>query len=173
MTEKKTGIFQRGLIRTAPGTAVRKFTVNDDGGHGSDAKALGPVRYGPVVHVQDVNLAGFTGNSLDHVDRLLTHGTPGTEDFYVAFCTHHFSSFLFVFRGPPGCDLLFNIKVCTVVPSQGLFISFRINLTAKSKKTRFSPDAFFLAHKAGSEYSFNRQALILAMVPGGSIAEMR
>ncbi|HZX13849.1 MAG TPA: hypothetical protein VFF49_05560 [Thermodesulfobacteriota bacterium] len=41
-----------------------------------------------VLHVQDTDFTGWTGDSIDKLDRLLARGTPCAEHFNFTFVTH-------------------------------------------------------------------------------------
>src|SRR5262245_28588352 len=75
----KTGCPQDLLIHPAPGAAIRKLAVSNDGRHRADAEGLGALRYIDVVHVVNRNFTGRTRHALHHLNDLSAGRTARTE----------------------------------------------------------------------------------------------
>src|SRR5215831_2665953 len=88
----KTGCPQDLLIHPAPGAAIRKLAVNNDGRHRADAEGLGALRYIDVVHVMDRNFTGRACDALHHLNDLCAGRAARTEHLDFSLCSHWFVS---------------------------------------------------------------------------------
>src|SRR4029453_18047132 len=81
-----------GLIWPSSRTASCQCPVNHHSGHRANPQTLGPASDIRVSHVEDCDLAGGTGQALDHLDGLCTYGTSRAENLNLSFAIHERTS---------------------------------------------------------------------------------